>query len=74
MNVCQTGDESASGNSRTGVGPIASSMNRRQIVAGNVPPATEMPWTFVIGISAWGYPTHTEADSVGVIPQNQASA
>jgi hypothetical protein len=29
-------------------------MNSRQIVAGNVPPATEIPCTFVIGISACG--------------------
>jgi hypothetical protein len=49
-------------------------MKSFQIVAGNVPPATEMPCTFVIGISACGYPTQTAAVSVGVIPQNQASA
>ena len=54
MKVCQIGEECASGNSRTGVGPIAESMNSFQIVAGNVPPATEMPCTFVIGISACG--------------------
>jgi hypothetical protein len=29
-------------------------MKSFQIVAGNVPPATAMPWTFSIGISAWG--------------------
>ena len=54
VNGCQIGSESAVGNSRTGVGPIASSMNSFQIVAGNVPPATAMPCTFSIGISACG--------------------
>ena len=29
-------------------------MKSFQIVAGKVPPATEMPWTLVIGISACG--------------------
>ena len=37
-----------------GVFPIAVSMNSFQIVAGNVPPATAIPCTFSIGISAWG--------------------
>ena len=34
--------------------PTAACMNSCQIVAGNVPPATEMPCTFSIGISAFG--------------------
>jgi hypothetical protein len=29
-------------------------MNSRQICAGKVPPATEMPWTLSIGISPCG--------------------
>src|SRR2546429_378815 len=49
-------------------------MNRRQIVAGNVGPDTEIPCTDVIGISPLGYPIHTVASSEGVNPQNQASA
>jgi hypothetical protein len=51
---CQIGSESASGKSRSGVGPIASSMKSRQIEAGNVPPATEIPCTLSIGISPLG--------------------
>jgi hypothetical protein len=38
-------------------------MNSFQIVAGNVPPATEIPWTFSIGISPCGYPTQTVVSS-----------
>src|SRR5213592_4393302 len=49
-------------------------MNRRQFVAGNVGPETEMPWTEVIGISPRGYPIQTVASSEGVKPQNHASA
>ena len=41
-------------------------MNRFQIVAGNVPPETAMPWTLVISIVAFGYPTQTAAASFGV--------
>jgi hypothetical protein len=44
----------AAGNSRTGVGPIADSMKSFQMVAGNVPPATAIPCTSSIGISACG--------------------
>jgi hypothetical protein len=54
VNGCQIGDEWDSGKSRSGVGPIASSMNSFQIVAGNVGPETAIPWTEVMGISPRG--------------------
>ena len=49
-------------------------MKRRQMSAGNVPPATAIPCTFSIGICACGYPTQTIVWSCGVNPQNHASA
>src|SRR5207244_3970081 len=70
-----TGDERATGKSfGNGAKSTARSMNRRQIVAGNVGPDTEIPCTDVIGISPLGKPIHTVASSEGVNPQNQASA
>ena len=46
---------------------VAPSMNRRKIVAGNVPPATFVPRTFVIGrvLPSWK-PIHTAVVSFGV--------
>jgi hypothetical protein len=41
-------------------------MKRFQIVAGKVPPATAIPCTLSIEISALGWPTHTVASSCGV--------
>ena len=41
-------------------------MKRRQISAGNEPPETEMPWTFVIGTSPRVYPIQTAVESPGV--------
>ena len=53
-NGCQTGSSSGSGHWNTREEPIALSMKSFQIVAGNVPPATAIPCTFVIGISPRG--------------------
>ena len=39
---------------RAGALSTADSMNSFQMLAGNVPPATAIPCTFVIGISARG--------------------
>jgi hypothetical protein len=41
-------------------------MKRFQIWAGNVPPATEIPWTLRIGMFACGYPTQTVVERFGV--------
>jgi hypothetical protein len=41
-------------------------MNPCQISAGNVPPATAIPWTDVIDTRAFGYPTHTAEERFGV--------
>jgi hypothetical protein len=43
-----------------------------QIVAGNEPPVTEIPWTDFINVPS-GYPTHTAVVSLQVKPTNQAS-
>src|SRR6185436_11046779 len=64
---------SGSGQSGGGLLPNAPTVKRRQIVAGNVPPATRIPWTDVIGIFAFGYPTQTTVDAFVVMPANQAS-
>ena len=52
-------------------------MKSCQISAGNVPPATAMPWTLVMNCGvvpfALGYPTHTAVEYLGVYPTNQAS-
>lgn len=41
-------------------------MNRFQICAGKVPPATEIPCTLSIGMFACGYPTQTVVERFGV--------
>jgi hypothetical protein len=41
-------------------------MKSRQIWAGNVPPATAIPCTLVIGTLPRGYPTQTVVPSLGV--------
>jgi len=67
--VCdvQTGECVGTGKAFSeGAKSIALSMNRRQIVAGNVGPETSIPCTFVIGISPRGYPIQTVASSDGV--------
>lgn len=50
VNGFHTGSSRGSAQSSAGATPSARSMKSFQIVAGNVPPATEMPWTFSIGI------------------------
>ena len=41
-------------------------MKSLQISAGNVPPATAIPWTLSIGISPFVYPTQTVVARFGV--------
>ena len=58
---------SGSGANELGSTPAsASSMNARQIAAGNEPPTTRMPRTSVIGLFELGYPFHTTAARSGV--------
>src|SRR4029077_9589205 len=63
------------GGNDSGVVPArASWLKTRQMSAGNVPPATAWPWYSVsIGLSRFGYPTHTAVASCGVYPTNHAS-
>jgi hypothetical protein len=53
-NGCHTTEFLGSVHWRTCDWPIAACMKRCQIEAGNVPPATEIPCTFVISICAFG--------------------
>jgi hypothetical protein len=73
-NVLYTGCVFGSGKSTAGVLPIADSMNSLQIWVGKVGPETVIPCTSSMGISPEAYPIHTDVASVGVYPQNQASA
>ena len=57
MNGAASGAAKSSG----GSGPVASSMNLRQICAGYVAPKTVTPPTFVMGIYPEGFPIHTAA-------------
>src|SRR2546423_14826066 len=66
VNGLHTGSCFGSGKSYSRDEPSALSMKSFQIVAGKVPPATAIPCTLVIGISARGEPTHTVVSRFGV--------
>lgn len=60
------GSDDGSGKSTSGVFPIAERMKRFQMIVGNVPPATWIPWTFSIGTCPCGYPIQTVVLRFGV--------